>query len=222
MLFDLRSRGRRRTVQVVYVGLAVLIGAGLILFGVGTGGGGGGLFGGLIGSSSSNNAADSAVSAATKTALIATRKHPGSASAWASLVSARRTAANQSGYDSATNTYTAAGQQQLTYATRAYEKYLTLTKTPSADTAILAAQAYTQLGRYQSASTAFQDVLAREPANVNSLQCLTITASLAKNTRLAGLAEARTLAKIPKSGRKQYQAELKQAESSPTDAKQDC
>ena len=35
MLFDLRSRGRRRTVQVVYLGLAVLMGGGLVLFGVG-------------------------------------------------------------------------------------------------------------------------------------------------------------------------------------------
>jgi hypothetical protein len=39
MLFDLRSRGRRRTVQAVYLGLAVLMGGGLILFGVGTGSG---------------------------------------------------------------------------------------------------------------------------------------------------------------------------------------
>ena len=43
MLFDLRSRGRRRTVQATYLGLALLMGGGLVLFGVGTGGGGGGL-----------------------------------------------------------------------------------------------------------------------------------------------------------------------------------
>ena len=43
MLFDLRGRGRRRTVQVVYVGLAVLFGAGLVLFGVGGGFGGTGI-----------------------------------------------------------------------------------------------------------------------------------------------------------------------------------
>ena len=44
MLFDLRGRGRRRVVQVIYVGLAVLIGLGLIGFGIGGGFGGGGLF----------------------------------------------------------------------------------------------------------------------------------------------------------------------------------
>jgi hypothetical protein len=43
MLFDLRGRHRRRAVKVLYVGLALLIGGGLILFGVGAGTGGGGL-----------------------------------------------------------------------------------------------------------------------------------------------------------------------------------
>ena len=42
MLFDLRGRGRRRTVRVIYGSLAVLFGAGLVLFGVGAGFGGGG------------------------------------------------------------------------------------------------------------------------------------------------------------------------------------
>ena len=35
MLFDLRGRGRRRTVQVIYLGLAILMGGGLVLFGIG-------------------------------------------------------------------------------------------------------------------------------------------------------------------------------------------
>src|SRR5262249_60975708 len=43
MLFDLRGRGRRRTVQVIYVGLAALIGIGLVGFGIGGGFGSGGL-----------------------------------------------------------------------------------------------------------------------------------------------------------------------------------
>ena len=35
MLFDLRGRGRRRTVQVIYLTLALLLGGGLVLFGIG-------------------------------------------------------------------------------------------------------------------------------------------------------------------------------------------
>ena len=30
MLFDLRGRGRRRTVQVIYIGLALLFGVGFV------------------------------------------------------------------------------------------------------------------------------------------------------------------------------------------------
>ena len=43
MLFDLRAGGRRRLVQVVYLFLAILLGGGLVLFGVG-GATSGGLF----------------------------------------------------------------------------------------------------------------------------------------------------------------------------------
>ena len=35
MLFDLRGRGRRRTVKVIYLTLAILMGGGLVLFGIG-------------------------------------------------------------------------------------------------------------------------------------------------------------------------------------------
>jgi hypothetical protein len=35
MLFDLRGRGRRRTVQAIYLSLAILMGGGLVLFGIG-------------------------------------------------------------------------------------------------------------------------------------------------------------------------------------------
>ena len=43
MLFDLRGRGRRTTVRVVYMGLALLLGIGLVGFGIGGGFGGGGI-----------------------------------------------------------------------------------------------------------------------------------------------------------------------------------
>src|SRR5687768_9714279 len=45
MLFDLRGRGRRRTIKIVYITLALLMGGGLVLFGIG---GGGAMQGGLV------------------------------------------------------------------------------------------------------------------------------------------------------------------------------
>ena len=35
MLFDLRGRGRRNTIKVIYIMLAFLMGGGLVLFGIG-------------------------------------------------------------------------------------------------------------------------------------------------------------------------------------------
>src|SRR5437588_4566634 len=94
MLFDLRSRGRRRTVQAVYLGLAVLMGGGLVLFGVGAGNGFGGILNAFTGSGSSG-AQHQVVSQQEKAALRATRLNPSNAAAWVSLVEARWTSAGQ-------------------------------------------------------------------------------------------------------------------------------
>jgi hypothetical protein len=55
MLFDLRGRGRRTTVRVLYIGLAVLLGVGLVGFGIG-----GGLRRGLFSAATNNQGARSA------------------------------------------------------------------------------------------------------------------------------------------------------------------
>lgn len=221
MLFDLRSRGRRRTVQVIYIGLAVLIASGLILFGVGTGGGGGGLFGALTGSSSSNPQ-DSAVNSQTKAAIKQTQTHPDSAAAWSSLVTARFSAANSIGYDSSTNTYTASGKKQLGLVTAAYTRYAKLTSKPDADTATLAARAYGQLAQYASAAATWQTVLQSEPGNLRGLECVTLMSYAAKNDRVAELAQAQVLAKVPKAQRKTVKTELLEAKTTPSTASEDC
>src|SRR5438552_7967313 len=87
MLFDLRGRGRRRTVQVIYVTLAVLMGGGLIFFGIGgsvsgglfdaiglTGGGGGGGGGG-----------NDILTKQERTAERRVRVNPADKTAWATL-----------------------------------------------------------------------------------------------------------------------------------------
>src|SRR6516164_7166369 len=98
MLFDLRSRGRRRTVQVVYLFLALLIGGGLVLFGVGAGNGLGGLLNGLTGKGSTAGQ-QAAVSQQEKAAIKATQTSPNIATAWAALVQARWSTARSSSAD---------------------------------------------------------------------------------------------------------------------------
>jgi hypothetical protein len=57
MLFDLRGRGRRRTVQIIYLSLALLMGGGLVLFGIG-GATSGGLVDAIQGGSGTQSADD--------------------------------------------------------------------------------------------------------------------------------------------------------------------
>ncbi len=111
-LFDLRSRGRRRTVQAVYLSLAILMGGGLVLFGVGTGSGIGGLLNAFTGSGSGNQQ-NQVISQQEKAAVRQTKLTPNSAAAWAALVSARYDNASSSGFNPTTSTYTAAGKKEL-------------------------------------------------------------------------------------------------------------
>lgn len=221
MLFDLRSRGRRRTVQTVYIGLAVLIGLGLVGFGVGTGSGGGGIFGAFSNSSSSNP--QGAVSnQQTKAALKQTRLHPSSPSAWSQLVQARFEAANSTGYNANTGTYTTAGKKQLVYVAQAYQHYAKLTSKPNADTANLAARAYGQLGQYNNAASAWQDVSQSDPTDIKGLACTAMMSYAAKNDRVGQLAETQYLAKIPKAQRKSVKSQIEAAKAQPSVAAQSC
>src|SRR4051812_50141901 len=91
MLFDLRGKGRRRTVQVIYLGLAILMGGGLVLFGIG-GTTSGGLFDAINGNGGSGGGTSDATAAIERTATTAqaaTGADPKDAPAWARLVQAR-------------------------------------------------------------------------------------------------------------------------------------
>src|SRR5690606_21437779 len=91
MLFDLQSRGRKTVVKIVYLGLAILIGGGLVLFGVGSGGPGG-----LIDAfTDQGEDVSSQVSRAERAADLAVRRNPQDADAWAALARARFLAAGQ-------------------------------------------------------------------------------------------------------------------------------
>lgn len=214
MLFDLRSRGRRRTMQVIYIGLAILLASGLVLFGIGTGTGGGGLLGGLSGSGSSNNQSG-AVGAAAKSAQARVNKNPSDPAAWASLIEARYENAQSAGI--ANGAFTAFGKQQLALVTNEYEQYVKLVPKPDVTTATFAARAYSYLGNYAEEAQAWDQITAQSPTAVG-YKCLALSAYAAKNTRLAQLAQGKLLSKVPKSQRKTLTAELESASTSPKSA----
>lgn len=151
MLFDLRGRGRRRTVQVIYVTLAILMGGGLVLFGIGgatngglvdafTGGGGGG--------------GDSYEKAVEK-AQERVQTSPNNAAAWAALARAQaQLAGTGDNYDQNTG-YTKDAQDDLRGADRAWQKYLSLDpQKVDGNVASVMVQIYVQPGGLNSAEKA--------------------------------------------------------------------
>lgn len=222
MLFDLRSRGRRRTVQGVYLGLALLMGGGLVLFGVGAGNGFGGLLNAFNGNGSGNNQ-NQVVNQQVQTAQKQVNLNPSSATAWAGMVQARWTVAGQgSNYNTATAAFTASGKRQLAGATQAWQHYLQLTKSPDPNLAVLAARAYAGLGDYAGEASAWEIETAASPTAVKGYECLAVSAYAAKQTRKGDLAVTKALALVPKTQRALLKTQLNQAKSQPAALAQQC
>src|SRR6478752_5608241 len=124
MLFDLRGGGRRRTVQIVYITLAVIMGAGLVLFGIG-----GAVSGGLIdaitqGGGSTNTGAGTYQKRETA-AVAATRAKPKDPAVWASLARVRFQLANAGdNFNQSTGVYSAQGKRILAQAGDAWQQHL--------------------------------------------------------------------------------------------------
>jgi hypothetical protein len=218
MLFDLRSRGRRRTVQAVYLGLALLMGGGLVLFGVGAGNGFGGILNAFTGNGS-GGAQKQVVSQAEKAALRQTQQQPSNPAGWAALVQARWSSASNE-VDSKTGTLTTAGKKEMTATTQAYQKYVSLTNKPDPTVATLGARAYTILGNYAGAAGAWEAVSNSSPAEPKGFECLAATAYAAKQTRKGDLAAAKALSLIPKAQRSTMQQTLNAAKTDPSIAQQ--
>jgi hypothetical protein len=164
MLFDVRGR-RKRVIQVVYVGLAILFGASLVFFGTGSG-----VNGGLFDAFTGGGGGDSNVfSDQYDEARQRARTSPESPAAQVALVRASyNLAASTEGSDQDSGALTDKGQQAITSAAAAWERYLDLKpKTLDAGTAQFAALAFGALQDYDSASKA-QRVAATERPSANA------------------------------------------------------
>src|ERR671917_386520 len=110
MLFDLRGRGRRRTVKIVYVTLAFLMGGGLVFFGIG-GDVSGGLVDAITDRGSSGDTGEERFVKKEQDTLARTRTRPNDPAAWAELVRARvQLAGFGDRYDANTDTYNDEGK----------------------------------------------------------------------------------------------------------------
>jgi len=200
MLFDLRGPGRRNLVRVVYIGLAILIGGGLVLFGVGGGLGGTGLL-----TAASNNAAsgNTAFAQEVKKYRKQTQKEPQNVSAWenytrallheASSESLRQTEGN-------TVSLTKKGTEVYGEASQAWESYLQVEPhNPNAELAKLMTRIYSEegLNKPTKAVEALQIVVAAEPHSAAYWGELALFAYKAKNPRIGDLASTKAVELAP-------------------------
>jgi predicted Zn-dependent protease len=220
MLFDLRSRGRRRTIQGVYLLMAILLGGGLVLFGVGAGNGIGGILNAFTGNGSSS-AQKQVVSQQETAALKETRANPNSATAWGDLLQARWTSAGQgSNYNTAAGTFTASGKHELAGATNAWQRYVSLTTSPDPSLAVLAARAYVALGDYAGGASAWEKETQSAPGEVKGFECLAIMAYSAGQTRKGDLAAAKAVSLLPKAQQTKVKSSFTAAKASKSSAQQ--
>lgn len=215
MLFDLRGRGRRRTVQVIYVFLAVLMGGGLVFFGIG-GATSGGLFdalginggGGGGSSSSSSNIFAKRGDRLEKRVRI----RPRQAALWAQLAETRFKQAAQDGYDSNTGAYTKDGRKTLREASVAWQRYLALNPPkPNSTLARFMTQAYgpSGLAEFKNAADAAEVVTTSDSSSSAFFQ-LALYSYLAGQTRKGDLARQQAIDRAPKSSRASVKQQLDQ------------
>jgi hypothetical protein len=214
MLFDLRGAGRRRTVKVIYILLAFLMGGGLVLFGIG-----GSVSGGLIdaitergggGDTGSDRFRKQETAAEAKT-----RANPQDAAAWAALARARfQLAGSGENFDPAKGTFTNKGTAQLQAAGQAWDHYLALNpKKPDDRVAGLMVQAFGALNKPDKAAEA-QEVITEARPTASTFTQLAIFAYQAGQTRKGDLAKNKAIQLTDPDMRAALKGQLEQAKQS--------
>jgi hypothetical protein len=217
MLFDLRGRGRRRTVRVIYSGLALLMGSGLVLFGVGSFGGGG-VLSNLSGSEGSSSAS---FSSQIKKYKKLTQQQPSNASAWEHLAEATLHEAGGEAYVTTTGV-TSKGKELFAQASQAWSSYIALNPPkPSTKLAQLMVPVYSAEGLNEPAKAVevLQVVVAARPNSASLYSALAEYAYKAKNVRVGDLASEKAVSLAPASERTLVKKELAQVKANPSGEK---
>lgn len=219
MLFDLRGRGRKRAVTVIYVFLALLIGVGLVGFGIG-----GGTTGGGILNAGNNNEGSGGASFASKIKKYEklTRQQPNNTVAWEELSKNLLHEAGNEGYATSTGAPTSKGKELYKRASQAWLSYLALNPPkPNPELAQLVFRIYGEEGLNEPANavSALQIVVTKR-ANSAYYSQLAIYAFKAKNIHVGDLASAKAVELAPKAEQARLKAELAELKANPSGAGQ--
>jgi hypothetical protein len=213
MLFDLRGR-RRRAVQVTYLMLALLMGGGLVLFGIG-----GSVSGGLIDAfkgSGGGSSTDSALEDRVDKQEERLAANPQNVAVLQTLVRDYYSLAT-SQRESGTIGFPDDAKDDLRKAGEYWQRYVGTGKgEPSGETARYALQVYdvAALNRPKEAQKAAA-ILAKESNDVASYLRLVSYAALAGDTRTADLAAKKAVDLAPKAQRKQVKQQAETLKKPP-------
>lgn len=204
MLFDLQGP-RKTAVKVIYLGLAILMAGGLVLFGIGSNVNGG--LADIFGGSSSADAAKDQVN----TYSEQVQKNPKNTAALSKLIAARYSVAgDESNFNPDSGEFTAEGKQQLELAKKDWVNYKKQTgDKASTQTANYAVQVYLGLQDAKGAMEVQELVTERDPNAANYL-ALMLYASYAGSSLVATGAEQRALALASKDEKAEVKDQIKQ------------
>jgi hypothetical protein len=208
MLFDLRGRHRRRLVRAIYTGLALLMGVGLVGFGIGGGFGGGG----LLNAANSNEGSNAASFAGQiKKYEKLTKQQPRNASAWEKLADAQLHEAGGEAYVSRTGGVTSKGKELFRQVAQSWNSYLALNPAqPNPELAQRMVAVFDEEGLNEPAAAVqvLQIVVAARPTNFSYYASLAQYAYKAHNPRVGDLASAKAISLAPATDRPRLQSQL--------------
>jgi len=215
MLFDLRGRGRRRTVRVLYTGLAVLIGIGLVGFGVGGGFGGGGIVSSLNGHEGAGGTNYAKQISNYRKTL---KRNPNDAAAWEQLTKVLALQAGGEAYKTSSGALTPSGRKVYGEVAEAWNHYAALTSKPNLSLAKVMVRIFDEEGIDQPASTVevLQTIVAAEPSNASYYGFLAAYAYLAHKTALGDLAARKAVALAPEGQRTHLKLQLAEVKKQAT------
>jgi hypothetical protein len=212
MLFDLRGR-RRRAVQATYLTLAVLMGGGLVFFGIG-----GDVSGGLFDAFSDRSGGTSSDQLQERIDRLEGRleTNPRSEATLKALVRDYHAAASAE-LPSGTAQYPEEAMDELGQASRYWQRYLEIEDgEPDPSLARLAVTLYDQiaLNQPQQAAQAMR-IVAEDANDFESYLALVQRATAAGDTRTADLAGQKAVDLAPKRLRKQVKQQVEQLKKPP-------
>lgn len=220
MLFDLRGRGRRRAVRIIYTGLAVLMGVGLVGFGIGGGFGGGGLLSSI--SKGEGGGGGASYSAQIKKYTKLTQQQPKNVSAWLNLTKAQLHESGNEPFTTSAGQVTSKGKELLKQAAQSWTSYIALNPPkPNPELAQLMETVYGEGGLNEPAKEVevLQIAVITRPKDAALYAALAEYAYKAHNTRVGDLASEKAVSLAPATERTALKRELAEVKNNPSGEK---